>query len=169
MGQVTKLRLSCYLVLLSKRPINLISLSLSLYQLIAKPGNKTATVPWPNPDGVGAAPTGHAPTTSEWSTISLPTKVQLILEIWQYHHFDWIFVTGCTESCHFDKWWWKFHQHDNIFISVCESGMSDLLYKYIFEIALKTYVLFKLHWISRAFLWCIIEHSKKITAIFCAL
>ena len=35
-----------------------------------------------NEDVVGAAPTGDAPTTSEWSTILLPTKVQLILEVW---------------------------------------------------------------------------------------
>ena len=33
---------------------------------------------------VEAAPTGDAPTTSEWSTISLPTKVWLILEVWQH-------------------------------------------------------------------------------------
>ena len=31
----------------------------------------------------GAAPTGDASTTSEWSTILLPTKVQLILEVLQ--------------------------------------------------------------------------------------
>ena len=37
-----------------------------------------------NEDVVGAVPTGDAPTTSEWSTILLPTKVQLILEVWQY-------------------------------------------------------------------------------------
>ena len=36
-----------------------------------------------NEDVVGAAPTGDAPTTSEWSTIKLPTKVRLILEIWR--------------------------------------------------------------------------------------
>ena len=36
-----------------------------------------------NEDVVGAAPTGDAPTTSEWSTIWLPTKVCLILEIWR--------------------------------------------------------------------------------------
>ena len=29
-------------------------------------------------------PTGHAATTSEWSTILLPTKVQLILEVKRY-------------------------------------------------------------------------------------
>ena len=38
------------------------------------------------------------------------------------HHFDEIFVTGCTESCHFDNFrcsqWWKFHQNDDIFVSV---------------------------------------------------
>ena len=33
-------------------------------------------------DVVGAALTGDAPTTSEWSTILLPTKVHLILEIY---------------------------------------------------------------------------------------
>ena len=30
----------------------------------------------------GAAPTGDAPTTPEWSTILLPNKVGLILEVW---------------------------------------------------------------------------------------
>ena len=35
-----------------------------------------------NEDVVGAAPKGVAPTTSEWSTILLPTKVPLILETW---------------------------------------------------------------------------------------
>ena len=34
-----------------------------------------------NEDVVGAAPTGDAPTTSEWSAISLPTKVRLMLEV----------------------------------------------------------------------------------------
>ena len=37
-----------------------------------------------NEDVVGAAPTGNAPTTSELSTMISPTKVQLILEVWQY-------------------------------------------------------------------------------------
>ena len=37
-----------------------------------------------NEDVVGATPTGDAPTTSEWSTIQLPTKLPLILEIWRY-------------------------------------------------------------------------------------
>ena len=37
-----------------------------------------------NEDVVAAAPTGDAPTTSEWSTILLPTKVRLILEVLQY-------------------------------------------------------------------------------------
>ena len=34
-----------------------------------------------NEDVVGAAPTGDAPTTSVWSTILLPAKVRLILEV----------------------------------------------------------------------------------------
>ena len=36
-----------------------------------------------NEDVVGAAPTGGALTTSEWSTIWLPIKVHLILKVWQ--------------------------------------------------------------------------------------
>ena len=37
-----------------------------------------------NEDVVGATPTGDAPTTSEWSTILLPTEVRLELEVWWY-------------------------------------------------------------------------------------
>ena len=33
-----------------------------------------------NEDIVGAKPTGDAPTTSEWSTIVLPTKLRLIFD-----------------------------------------------------------------------------------------
>ena len=43
-----------------------------------------------NEDVVGAAPTGDAPTTSEWSTILLPVMVGLILDIWRYLVFDGI-------------------------------------------------------------------------------
>ena len=42
-----------------------------------------------NEDVVGAAPTGDAPTTSEWSPSVLPTKVWLILEIWRFEHIYW--------------------------------------------------------------------------------
>ena len=41
-----------------------------------KPGVKLI-----NEDVVGAAPTGDAPTTSELSTILLPTKVRLTVEV----------------------------------------------------------------------------------------
>ena len=37
-----------------------------------------------NEDVVGAAPTGDASTTSEWSTILLPAKVRLVLEVLRY-------------------------------------------------------------------------------------
>ena len=37
-----------------------------------------------NEDVDGAALTGDAPTTSEWSTILLPSMVRLILETWRY-------------------------------------------------------------------------------------
>ena len=58
------------------------------------------------------------------------------------HHFDESFITGCTESCHFDNFrcsqWWRFHQNDDIFVSVlvllvllrCNS--SELAMDYIF-------------------------------------
>ena len=36
-----------------------------------------------NEDVIGAPPIGDAPATSEWSTILLPTMVQLILEVWR--------------------------------------------------------------------------------------
>ena len=41
-----------------------------------KPGVKVE-----NEDVVGPAPTGDAPTTSEWSTLLLPTIVRFVLEI----------------------------------------------------------------------------------------
>ena len=38
------------------------------------------------------------------------------------HHFDEIFITGCTESCQNDNFrcsqWWRFHQNDDIFVSL---------------------------------------------------
>ena len=37
-------------------------------------------------------------------------------------HFDEIFITSCTGSCHFDNFqcsqWWKFNQNEDIFVSV---------------------------------------------------
>ena len=44
-----------------------------------KPGVKVE-----DEDVVGTAPTGDAPTTSEWSTILLSNKVRLILEVLRY-------------------------------------------------------------------------------------
>ena len=42
------------------------------------------------------------------------------------HHFDEIFIIGCTGSCHYDNChcsqWWKFHQNYNIPASVYSSG-----------------------------------------------
>ena len=63
---------------------------------------------WPSYQfGVGAAPMGDAPTTSEWSTTLLPTKVQLILEVWRYIHLHHKY---CTEMM--DKSW--FYMRNNI-------------------------------------------------------
>ena len=51
-----------------------------------------------NEDVVGAAPTGDAPTTSEWSTILLPTKVCLMLDVWRQAYFS-------RSSGHFWSYW----------------------------------------------------------------
>ena len=51
-----------------------------------------------NEDVVGAAPTGYALTTSEWSTILLPTKVPLILDVWQY-----VFLKISPFNNHFER------------------------------------------------------------------
>ena len=57
--------------------MNVSGLVLQLHlPIILKPGDKE--------DVVGAAPTGDAPTTSEWSTILLLAKVRLILETLRY-------------------------------------------------------------------------------------
>ena len=47
---------------------------------------------------------GHAPTTFEWSTILLPSKVRLILEVWWYFPFitrvsEVIMFTPCVFVC----------------------------------------------------------------------
>ena len=45
-----------------------------------------------NEDVVGAAPEGDAPTTYEWVTILIPTKVHLILEVYS-NPYSWTIVT----------------------------------------------------------------------------
>ena len=49
-----------------------------------------------NEDVVGAAPTGDAPTTSEWSTILLPTKVRVILKVLRYISIG----NACWNACY---------------------------------------------------------------------
>ena len=51
-----------------------------------------------NEDEIGAAPKGDAPTTSGWWTILLPTKVHLILEIWQQ---------VCLKRWRGNHWYWR--------------------------------------------------------------
>ena len=54
-----------------------------------------------NEDIVGAVPTGDAPTTSEWSTGLMLTKVQLILEVWWHieNQLDYA-APNCAECSH---------------------------------------------------------------------
>ena len=51
-----------------------------------------------NEDVVGVAPTGGAPSTSEWSTTLLPTKVRLILDVWRYILFVFVLFVSYTIS-----------------------------------------------------------------------
>ena len=71
-----------------------------------------------NEDGDGAVPTGLAPATSEWSTILLPTKVWLILEVWVLpYERPCIYPTQltklllmtwrCNEPGHQQWWYWS--------------------------------------------------------------
>ena len=57
-----------------------------------------------NEDVVGAAPTGDAPTTTEWSTILFPTRMRLILETLWYlsslHHTPTLSRFPCRSPSH---------------------------------------------------------------------
>ena len=67
--------------------------NLNVFRLVWK-------LPLPNllkPGVNGAAPTGDAPTTAEWSTILLPTKVPLILEVWRYISVKIFISSVCFE------------------------------------------------------------------------
>ena len=55
-------------------------------------------------DVVGAAPTGDAPTTSEWSTILFHTKVRLILEVLlRYGCSQWETTLQCNIISHWSS------------------------------------------------------------------
>ena len=52
-------------------------------------------------------------------------------------HFDEIFITGCTGSCHFDNFhcsqWWTFHQNEDFSVSVSHwtrGHLKEILDKY---------------------------------------
>ena len=50
-------------------------------------------------DVFGTVLTGDAPTTSEWSTILLPTKMSFILEVWQYKKISLAWHFSNAETC----------------------------------------------------------------------
>ena len=60
------------------------SLNLNVSPIILQLSLSNPLRPGENEDVVGAAPTGDDPTSSERTTILLPTKVRLILEVWGY-------------------------------------------------------------------------------------
>ena len=69
-----------------------------------KPGVKLK-----NEDVVEAAMAGAAPTTSEWSTILLPTNVHLISEVWGYYMWFLIIqIHTCAISVFKNNWKYKY-------------------------------------------------------------
>ena len=81
MVQVMKVQLSYNNIISNIRGTKWPNLNVS--QLVFAQSNE-ARCSVENEDVVGAAPTGDAPTTSEWLTILLPTNVHLILETLRY-------------------------------------------------------------------------------------
>ena len=72
-----------------------------------------------NEDVVGAAPTGDATITSEWSTSLLPTKVRLILAVWR-NHILVVAVTVVLVSA-----WWNWNVENKLsshVLSFCRPG-----------------------------------------------
>ena len=67
--------------------------------------------------GNDLAPNIHLSLTHIWVT-----SLQWVTLKRKCRHFDEIFITGCTGSCHFDNFqcsqWWKFHQNEDISVSV---------------------------------------------------
>ena len=65
-------------------------------------------------------------------------------------HFDEIFITGCTESCHFDNFrcsqWWRFRQNEDISVSV----------HWAFLIIVWN------HWYSRSLWWSTSNFVKRV-------
>ena len=59
------------------------------------------------------------------------------------HHFDEIFITGCTVSCQNDNFqcrqWWKCDQNDNIFVSVITVNDWWLPHQYFWWISTDRY------------------------------
>ena len=65
-----------------------------------------------NEDVVGAVLTGNAPTTSEWSTSLLPTKVWNLLEVWWYvipksTHNSGMMIDSHGRPCHISGYLFK--------------------------------------------------------------
>ena len=54
------------------------------------------------------------------TTVTSSTLLRTLKQKWR--HFDEIFITGCTGSCHFDNFqcsqWWTFHQNEDFSVSV---------------------------------------------------
>ena len=90
-----------------------------------------------NEDVVGAAPTGDAPTTSEWSGILLPIKVQPILEVWRYFFCHQQAVLTARSDIDFQMWFtsddFKRGQIDGLvqYLQCVSNGDTAVLHKVI--------------------------------------
>ena len=115
-----------------------------------------------NEDVDGAAPTGDAPTISEWWTFLLPTKVHLVLDFWEYalkciyRYFDEIINIDCTTIC----------QNDNFLLSQTKSlfpctwcmYIRYLVLSYFIDVASTLYLEFCTH----GFICCDLNFLKDV-------
>ena len=74
-----------------------------------------------NEDVVGAAPTGDAPSTTEWLTIILPTRVHLILEALRY-----AFILRITNMYMYLCFIWLFNKSSSKFWIFLKFHLKDM-------------------------------------------
>ena len=99
-----------------------------------------------NEDVVGSAPTGDAPTTSEWSTIYWPIKVHLLLETWWYvgwNHGDVTLDISCSVQVVYLSICWS-----NFFVQICCFLLSTSHKRHFFSTFQCDYLRYQI-WLSQ--------------------
>ena len=91
-------------------------------------------------------PTGDAPTTSEWSTILLPTKVRLILEILWYAGFGNIYRKYCFQTGNLNTefyGYWRCQKECLGDVSLTFRELSKIFSRNLYTVLLKSYFLWE--------------------------